>query len=99
MNTTISIRPLHDLLSNYSQISALAQQNPVVITVNGKEDIVIMNHESFMEQQNYIAKMEERLRLYAHLAQAEADVKSGHVQPMDEVFDEIMRELDDLPLE
>ena len=46
MNTGISIRPSRDLRSNYSQISSLARQNPVAITVNGKEDTVVMSHES-----------------------------------------------------
>lgn len=95
MNAAISIRPSRDLRSNYSQISALARQNPVAITVNGKEDTVVMSHESFMEQQNYIAEMEARLRVYAHLAQAEDDVKLGRVQPIEDVRRNLLRELDD----
>ena len=42
---------------------------------------------------------EARRRLYAHLAQGEADVKAGRVQPIEEVFDEIMRELVSLSLD
>lgn len=95
MNAAISIRPSRDLRSNYSQISALARQNPVAITVNGKEDTVVMSHESFVNQQNYIAEMEERLRVYAHLAQAEDDVKLGRVQPIEDVRRNLLRELDD----
>ena len=88
MNAAISIRPSRDLRSNYSQIS-------VAITVNGKEDTVVMSHESFMEQQNYIAEMEARLQVYAHLAQAEDDVKLGRVQPIEDVRRNLLRELDD----
>ena len=95
MNAAISIRPSRDLRSNSSQISALARQNPVAITVNGKEDTVVMSHESFMEQQNYIAEMEARLQVYAHLAQAEDDVKLGRVQPIEDVRRNLLRELDD----
>lgn len=95
MNAAISIRPSRDLRSNYSQISALTRQNPVAITVNGREDTVVMSHESFMEQQNYIAEMEERLRLYAHLAQGADDVKLGRVQPIEDVRRNLLRELDD----
>ena len=95
MNAAISIRPSRDLRSNYSQISALARQNPVAITVNGKEDTVVMRHESFMEQQNYSAEMEARLQVYAHLAQAEDDVKLGRVQPIEDVRRNLLRELDD----
>ena len=61
MNAAISIRPSRDLRSNYSQISALTRQNPVAITVNGKEDTVVMSHETFVNQQNYIAEMEAKL--------------------------------------
>ena len=98
MNTGISIRPSRDLRSNYSQISSLARQNPVAITVNGKEDTVGMSHESFVRQQNYIAEMEAKLAVYAHLAQAEDDVKLGRVQDLDAACDDILSELDGLEL-
>ena len=98
MNTGISIRPSRALRSNYSQISSLARQNPVAITVNGKEDTVVMSHESFVRQQNYIAEMEAKLAVYAHLAQAEDDVKLGRVQDLDAACDDILSELDGLEL-
>ena len=98
MNTGISIRPSRDLRSNYSQISSLARQNPVAITVNGKEDTVVMSHESFVCQQNYIAEMEAKLAVYAHLAQAEDDVRLGRVQDLDAACDDILSELDGLEL-
>ena len=98
MNTGISIRTSRDQRSNYSQISSLARQNPVAITVNGKEDTVVMSHESFVRQQNYIAEMEAKLAVYAHLAQAEDDVKLGRVQDLDAACDDILSELDGLEL-
>ena len=98
MNTGISIRPSRDLRSNYSQISSLARQNPVAITVNGKEDTVVMSQESFVRQQNYIAEMEAKLAVYAHLAQAADDVKLGRVQDLDAACDDILSELDGLEL-
>lgn len=42
---------------------------------------------------------EARRRLYAHLARAEEDIKAGRVHPIEEVFDEIMRELGSLSLD
>lgn len=98
MTNAISIRPSKDLRSNYSQISILARQNPVAITVNGKEDTVVLSHEEFMKQQNYISELEAKLAVYAHLAQAADDVKLGRVQDMDEAFDDILAELDGLQL-
>ena len=53
MNNDISIRPSKDIRTNYAQISALAKQNPVAITVNGKEDTVLLSHKDFQEQKNY----------------------------------------------
>ncbi len=98
MNGTISIRPSRELRSNYSQISALAKENPVAITVNGREDTVVLSHEQFVEQQNYISEIEARLALYSHLAQAEDDLKLGRVQSIDAAFDDIISELDRLEL-
>ena len=96
MINSISIRPSKDLRTNYSQISSLSRQNPVAITVNGKEDTVILSHEDYIEQQNRISELEAKLAVYAHLAQAADDVKLGRVQDMDEAFDDILSELDGL---
>lgn len=98
MNAAISIRPSRDLRSNYAQISAITRQNPVAITVNGKEDTVVMSHESFVSQQNYIAEMEAKLAVYAHLAQAADDAKLGRVQDYNAAFDDILNELDGMEL-
>ena len=98
MNAGISIRPSRDLRSNYSQISSLARQNPVAITVNGKEDTVVMSQEIFACQQNHIAEMEAKLAVYAHLAQAADDVKLGRVLDLDAACDDILSELDGLEL-
>ena len=86
----ISIRPSRDLRNNYAQISLLAKQNPVAITVNGREDTVVLCHEDYIEGQNYIANLEERLAVYTHLAQAADDIKLGRVQEMNDAFDDII---------
>lgn len=94
MNKTISIRPSKDLRTNYAQISALTRQNPVAITVNGKEDTVILSHDSYVQQQNYISDLEARLAFYNHLAQAQDDIKLGRVQNLDDAIGDILEELD-----
>ena len=43
MTNSISIRPSKDIRTNYAQISALTRDNPVAITVNGKEDTVLLS--------------------------------------------------------
>lgn len=94
MSAAISIRPSKDLRNNYSQISLLAKQNPVAITVNGREDTVVLSHEDFVCRENYISEIEARLAVYDHLAQASDDLKLGRVQDLDEAFDDILSELD-----
>lgn len=94
MSPNISIRPSKDIRTNYAQISALTRQNPVAITVNGKEDTVLLSHEDFQNQLNYIGELEAKLEVYSHLAQAMDDVKLGRVESADGVFSEILGELE-----
>ena len=96
MTNTISIRPSKDLRTNYAQISALTKQNPVAITVNGKEDTVILSHDDYIEQQNYISELESRIAFYNHLAQAQDYIKLGRVQHLDDAINDILEELDGL---
>ena len=96
MNPSISIRPSKDIRTNYAQISALTRQNPVAITVNGKEDTVLISHEDFQEQIHYISELEAKLTVYAHLAQAMDDIKLGRVQSADSVFADILGELESM---
>lgn len=98
MSGEISIRPSKDLRTNYAQVAALAHQHPVAITVNGREDTVLVSHDDFIEQQRTIAEMQERLALYAHLAQAQDDVKLGRVQPMSAAFEDIYKDIDNIDL-
>ena len=90
----MSYQPAKELRNNYNHKSTLSRSNPVVITVNGKEDSVGLSHEDFVEQQKYVCELEDRLAVYAHLAQALDDVKLGRTQAMDEAFDDILGELD-----
>lgn len=98
MNNAISIRPSKDIRTNYAQISALTRSNPVAITVNGKEDTVLLSHEDFQDQINYIAELEAKLAVYAHLAQAMDDVKLGRVEDADKAYDDIIAELENLDI-
>ena len=54
MTGAISIRPSKDLRTNYAQISALSRENPVAITVNGKETDLTG---SMTEQEKEIARL------------------------------------------
>ena len=96
MSPSISIRPSKDIRTNYAQISALTRQNPVAITVNGKEDTVLLSHEDFQAQLHYISELEAKLSVYSHLAQAMDDIKLGRVQSADDAFADILGELERL---
>lgn len=96
MSPSISIRPSKDIRTNYAQISALTRQNPVAITVNGKEDTVLLSHEDFRDQLHYISELEAKLSVYSHLAQAMDDLKLGRVQCADDAFADILGELESL---
>lgn len=98
MSPNISIRPSKDIRTNYAQISALTRQNPVAITVNGKEDTVLLSHEDFQDQLRYIDELEAKLAIYSHLAQAMDDIKLGRVQSADSVYDDIIGELENYEL-
>lgn len=98
MTNAISIRPSKELRNNYAKISSLARQNPVAITVNGKEDIVVLCHADYVEQQNYISELEAKVAVYSHLAQAADDIKLGRVKDIDAAFDDILSELDEVLL-
>ena len=98
MNNSISIRPSKDIRTNYAQISTLTRSNPVAITVNGKEDTVLLSHEDFQAQQNYIAELEAKLAVYAHLAQAMDDIKLGRLQDADDAYDDIIAEMESFDL-
>lgn len=96
MSPNISIRPSKDIRTNYAQISALTRQNPVAITVNGREDTVLLSHEDFQNQLRYIDALEAKLQVYSHLAQAMDDIKLGRVQPAESTFADILDELEKL---
>ncbi len=97
-NHNISIRPSKDIRTNYAQISALTRDNPVAITVNGKEDTVLLSHENYLDQLNYISELEDRIAVYAHLAQAMDDVRLGRVCDSSAAFDDVVAELENLDL-
>lgn len=96
MDRCISIRPSKDIRTNYAGISALTRENPVAITVNGKEDTVILSHEDFRDQLAYISELEAKLAVYAHLAQAQDDIKLGRTEDSDSAFADILSELENL---
>lgn len=79
-----SIRPSADLRNHYSDISRCCRENKeaVIITVNGRGDTVSLSYEEYKN-------MKARIELLEILGEAEDDVRSGRVAPIEETFDEL----------
>ena len=86
MNTTI--RPSADLRNHYSDISKHCHdtREPVIITVNGRGDTVILSYAEY-------SQMRSELELLRTLSEAEDDVRTGRVAPVQKTFDDIRTEL------
>jgi PHD/YefM family antitoxin component YafN of YafNO toxin-antitoxin module len=89
----LSIRPSRDIRTNYAEISELCKQHPVAITVNGREDTVVMSHEQYMEQQNRIEELEACIRFYTELARSEEDKQEGRYRSIDDAFEQLREKL------
>ena len=76
-----TIRPSADLRNHYNDISKICHETreTVVITVNGREDTVVLGFHEYQQ-------MRAELELLRTLAEAEEDVTSGCVAPMRESF-------------
>ena len=82
------IRPSADLRNHYSEISKLCRENrqSVYITVNGRGDTVLMSMDDFQQRQT-------ELELLRTLTDAEEDVSTGRVAPIEDTFSDIRRRL------
>ena len=72
-----TIRPSADLRNHYNEISKQCRESNVafIITVNGKEDTVLLGYEEYEH-------MKARIELLEMLSEAEDDVKNGRVAPV-----------------
>ena len=96
MSSGISVRSSKDICTSYTQLSVLTKENPVIITVDGKEDTVLLSHEDFRNQLQYISELEATLDMYAHLSQSVDDIKHGRLQPADSAFTDVLGNLEQL---
>ena len=83
-----TIRPSSDLRNYYSEISRQCheERNPVIITVNGRGDTVILGLQDYCQ-------MKSELELLRMLSEAEEDVINGRVEPIQNTFDDIRKSL------
>ncbi|HEX4046195.1 MAG TPA: type II toxin-antitoxin system prevent-host-death family antitoxin [Elusimicrobiota bacterium] len=78
-----TIRPISDLRNRADEISRICHSSaePVFITKNGREDLVVMSQAAYERSQ-------ARLDLYAKLDEAESEAGRGAIS-----HDELMRRL------
>ncbi|MBG0762233.1 type II toxin-antitoxin system Phd/YefM family antitoxin [Acholeplasma laidlawii] len=82
------IRPSADLRNKYAEISKQGkdEQKPIYITVNGRNDTVLINQTVYEQQM-------EELELLKMLAEAESDVNRGDVIEIEEAFKTVKSQL------
>lgn len=78
------IRPSADLRNHYSELSKACRESrqPVYITVNGHGDTVLLGLAEYEQ-------MRAELELLRTLSEAEEDVRTGRIAPIEDSFDGI----------
>ena len=85
---TEEIRPSADLRNHYPEISKECRENrtAVIITVNGRGDTVSLGYQQYRD-------MKARLELLEMLGEAEQDVQSGNVAPLEDTIADLRQKL------
>ena len=60
---------------------------PIVLTVNGKAELVVQDAESYQK----LLELVDRLETIAAIREGLEDMKNGRTRPAEEVFEEIRR--------
>ena len=89
-----NVKPISYIKSNAAAMLRYVNEhkNPMIITQNGEAKAIVMDIETY--QQN-----EDALAMLSILKLAEDDVAKGFVYSVDEVFDEIQKEIDEIQKE
>ena len=82
------IRPSADLRNHYAEIAKTCKESrqPVIITVNGRGDTVVLNLQDYR-------RMQAELELLRMLADSEADVAADRVAPVEDTFRDLRARL------
>lgn len=101
------IRPCADLRNNYNEISKICHETkqPVYITKNGYNDLVILSDEAYekYKEEMWEKKLEEEFEkkykdfesfkedVYRKIEESLEDIKKGNYIPLEECFKDIKR--------
>ena len=91
MDLERDIQPLTDFKRNTSDFLAQlkATGRPVILTINGKAEIVVQDARSYQR----LLDLAERLETIQAVKEGIASADRGEGRPMEEAFDELEREL------
>lgn len=86
-----NIRPSADLRNKYGEMSKICKETrePIYITVNGRGDTVLL------DMTEYLA-IKKELELLQNLAEAEEDIKNGRVAPVETMFANVRKALEEV---
>lgn len=73
--SVLTVKPSSAIRSDYKKFSELchASQDPILVTNNGENDLVVMSHEAFCRREAWY-------RLQTKLARADKDLLEGRLQ-------------------
>jgi prevent-host-death family protein len=91
MNLSEDIQPLTDFKRNTPEFlrRLKATGHPVVLTINGKAELVVQDAASYQR----LFELAERLETIEAVKESLAAIDRGEGRPMDEVFDELQAEI------
>jgi len=79
--SVLTVRPSSAIRSDYKKFSDLchATSDPIIVTNNGENDLVVMSHEAFCRREAWF-------KLQTKLAVADQQINEGRLTDHDEVF-------------
>ena len=79
--SVLTVRPSSVIRSDYKKFSELCHgtHDPVLVTNNGENDLVVMSHEAFCRREAWY-------KLQAKLAKADQQIIAGELRDHDDVF-------------
>lgn len=91
MNLSQDVHPLTDFKRHTADFLAQLKQTgrPVVLTINGKAELVVQDAESYQK----LLDLAERLETIQAVKEGLASIGRGEGRPMDEVFDALEGDL------
>jgi len=79
--SVMMVKPSSVIRSDYKSFSRLCHEtdDPIIVTNNGENDLVVMSHEAFCRREAWI-------RLQVKLASADKQISAGDLVDHEEVF-------------